>query len=727
MSRFKGPGTPYPVPGTTLFVQKFDYSAAPWRITDGKGNQQHQFLHFDTRRDALIWGAKTTHLPWATPAGEWTDADKKALIDIVLQAPGYESYLRAIGASRAYASPVELAPVYQAVRQEPVYQAPVRPEPTPLYDLPDPSAATFQNRQMGVDTPAEWRLPNRLFISDLGLSVVPMDVREQFPEGVRFYQVVDAHMGYQDAESELLRAGFGHARSGHYSALDIPEFFRDAEGHSVHRWIRLFTGGGPKNPLRVWRDETPASSHPAPPPAPVPPGQMKMWNPPQGLEFSTSPETRGGRNIVAIIDGRWVGGIDISFDFYNNQANVTRIEVDPKWRRRGVGTALYQKAAEISARYGLYLVSDTSRSNEAEEFWSKQERKGRATFKEGDGPWPTGHYVLKEKPPKTLENPRKKVQQKPADWLHEMHFETHRGATLPVTVSCGSDWYPEAVTEALEKRYSNQIERVSFGRKLPDGTTEADVLWVLFRPDTLDYLDRADRSSTNPLDEDLRRAERDARHGTAADRLKAQHAAKRASAFDLGSATAILEDLKSWVHGAPPTPSLAKVLRWAGVPKSKFVDRRFWSAEIFRAITKGADLDAQDALWDRFTSKDQASGRRWNPKGSKGRKIFNGVVGYRGMVIIQRQTVGSYDAFRIEFPSTPQDDAPQASEITLTMGLSPKPKTTGFDTQRAAKDAIDAFYGKYPEREGAYTAALELDLRETPDYWKPDEWRGARS
>jgi hypothetical protein len=370
MSKFKGPGTPYPVPGTTLFVQKFDYSAAPWRITDGKGNQQHQFLHFDTRRDALAWGAKTTHLPWATPAGEWTDANKRALMDVVLQSPGYESYLRAIGASRAYASPVGLAPV-QPERVAPVYQAPVRPEPTPLYDLPDPSAATFQNRQMGVDTPQEWRLPNRLFVSDLGLSVVPMDLREQFPEGVRFYQVVDAHMGYQDAESELLRAGFGHARSWHYSALDIPEFFRDAEGHSVHRWIRLFTGGGPKNPLRVWRDETPASSRPAPPSAPVPPGQMKMMK-----------------------------------------------------------------------------------------MW----------------------------------NPRKKVQQKPADWLDETLFDTHRGATLPVTVSCGSDWYPESVTEALEKRYSNQIERVSFGRKLPDGTTEADVLWVLFRPDTLDYLDRMDRS-----------------------------------------------------------------------------------------------------------------------------------------------------------------------------------------------------------------------------------------
>lgn len=276
MSRFKGPGTPYPVPGTWLFVQKFDYSAAPWRITDGKGNQQHQFLHFDTRRDALAWGTKTAHLPWATPAEEWTDADKRALMDVVLQSPGYESYLRAIGASRAYASPVGLAPV-PPERVEPVYRAPVRPEPTPLYDLPDPSAATFQNRQMGVDTPPEWRLPNRLFVSDLGLSVVPMDVREQFPEGVRFYQVVDAHMGYQDAESELLRAGFGYARSWHYLALDIPEFFRDAEGHSVHRWIRLFSGGGPKNPLRVWRDETPASSRPAPPLAP--PGQMKMWNP----------------------------------------------------------------------------------------------------------------------------------------------------------------------------------------------------------------------------------------------------------------------------------------------------------------------------------------------------------------------------------------------------------------------------------------------------------------
>lgn len=105
-------------------------------------------------------------------------------------------------------------------------------------------------------------------------------------------------------------------------------------------------------------------------------------------------------------------------------------------------------------------------------------------------PTAPGSMVVKKE---DADEAAKKTQQKPADWLDEIKFETHRGAKLPTLVACGSDWLragPDAVQAELEERYSNQIESVSFGRKSADGTTEAHVLWVLFRPDVLAHLSK---------------------------------------------------------------------------------------------------------------------------------------------------------------------------------------------------------------------------------------------
>lgn len=119
---------------------------------------------------------------------------------------------------------------------------------------------TYQERRMGIDTPNELRPPQRLMVSDLGLRGVPTEARPggmfepwSLPLGVIYYQVVDAHAGYHDAEDWLLQNGFGSARSWHYTALGEPEYFLDGEGHAVHRWLRLFMRGPERGSLVAWR------------------------------------------------------------------------------------------------------------------------------------------------------------------------------------------------------------------------------------------------------------------------------------------------------------------------------------------------------------------------------------------------------------------------------------------------------------------------------------------
>lgn len=110
-----------------------------------------------------------------------------------------------------------------------------------------------------------------------------------------------------------------------------------------------------------------------------------------------------------------------------------------------------------------------------------------------DEPVSSTSIVKKHRSDDTLE--AAKTPQKPDDWLDEIKFETHHGAKLPTVVSCGKEWVasgPDAVQAELETRWSNQIESVTFGKKGKDGSTEAHVLWVLFRPDTLAYLAQHD-------------------------------------------------------------------------------------------------------------------------------------------------------------------------------------------------------------------------------------------
>jgi GNAT superfamily N-acetyltransferase len=70
----------------------------------------------------------------------------------------------------------------------------------------------------------------------------------------------------------------------------------------------------------------------------------------------------------------WVGQVTIKED-----ASVGDVHVLSSYRRRGLATQLYERAAQIACtKIGNPLHSDVERSGYAQAFWEKQERKGRA-------------------------------------------------------------------------------------------------------------------------------------------------------------------------------------------------------------------------------------------------------------------------------------------------------------------------------------------------------------
>jgi len=92
------------------------------------------------------------------------------------------------------------------------------------------------------------------------------------------------------------------------------------------------------------------------------------------------------------------------------------VEVDAPYRRCGLGTKLYERAAALAKTSKLTLISSRERSEMSEGFWAKQARKGRAVclpnepgassmrgkynpeagaVRWTDDSWPCWRYVLK--------------------------------------------------------------------------------------------------------------------------------------------------------------------------------------------------------------------------------------------------------------------------------------------------------------------------------------------
>lgn len=93
--------------------------------------------------------------------------------------------------------------------------------------------------------------------------------------------------------------------------------------------------------------------------------------------------------------------------------SVTNSIVKPSYRRRGIGTQLYERAAEVACRdFGLPLASDrhTSRSKFADAFWKKQVKKKRAVCIGDSGGKRCRMYMLSCPAPASLAATRSPVR-----------------------------------------------------------------------------------------------------------------------------------------------------------------------------------------------------------------------------------------------------------------------------------------------------------------------------
>lgn len=98
--------------------------------------------------------------------------------------------------------------------------------------------------------------------------------------------------------------------------------------------------------------------------------------------------TTGDDYSYAIVDnnGRTLGDFALNFVDYIDAAGterrglaVTWVEISANARGRGLGTSIYEFAAELACDLGVPLISDEYRSRFSEAFWRKQVSRRRAT------------------------------------------------------------------------------------------------------------------------------------------------------------------------------------------------------------------------------------------------------------------------------------------------------------------------------------------------------------
>jgi GNAT superfamily N-acetyltransferase len=88
---------------------------------------------------------------------------------------------------------------------------------------------------------------------------------------------------------------------------------------------------------------------------------------------------RGSALIRAYAGDESVGEVFLEKDPVGNVPYVANIRVKPELQRCGVGTQLYEQAAQFACRvFRKPLHSDIYRSEMTDRFWQKQVQKGRA-------------------------------------------------------------------------------------------------------------------------------------------------------------------------------------------------------------------------------------------------------------------------------------------------------------------------------------------------------------
>lgn len=86
-------------------------------------------------------------------------------------------------------------------------------------------------------------------------------------------------------------------------------------------------------------------------------------------------------NFIFVENGNRLGNVEIKTQ-PNNQASVSLSGIfNPELQRKGLGSFMYGKIARLlKEKYGLDLVSDISRTKDADALWKKLEREGKASI-----------------------------------------------------------------------------------------------------------------------------------------------------------------------------------------------------------------------------------------------------------------------------------------------------------------------------------------------------------
>lgn len=97
------------------------------------------------------------------------------------------------------------------------------------------------------------------------------------------------------------------------------------------------------------------------------------------LKIQTDKLSRDSYEISAKHRGKIIGFLVAKPDVAGRPfLRVEGIEVEPPYRRCGVGTRLYETAAKLACSRGETLASDAARSVDSQGFWAKQVARGRA-------------------------------------------------------------------------------------------------------------------------------------------------------------------------------------------------------------------------------------------------------------------------------------------------------------------------------------------------------------
>lgn len=109
----------------------------------------------------------------------------------------------------------------------------------------------------------------------------------------------------------------------------------------------------------------------------------KRCTPPRkvaGMKFQACDDKYAVEVVVRDARDRYAGALTLTKEKRGGRdvLVVDQIEVLPEFRKKRLGTKMYEWATKVACRLNRPLSSSSNRSEWSESFWRKQQRKGRA-------------------------------------------------------------------------------------------------------------------------------------------------------------------------------------------------------------------------------------------------------------------------------------------------------------------------------------------------------------